>query len=171
MLQSFEGHDPRVHPTAWVHDGAWVIGDVTLDAGVSIWPTAVLRGDMNPIHIGEDTNIQDGAILHTTDNLSTTVVGKRVTVGHRAILHGCRIGDGCLIGMGAIVLDNAEIGPGCLIGAGALVTQRVVVPPGSLVLGSPARVVRPVNDKERSWIDHSWSIYARKRDRWRGRSV
>ena len=169
MLQSFDGHAPRVHDTAWVHEGAWVIGDVSLAAGASIWPTAVLRGDMNPIRVGEDTNIQDGAILHTTDNLSTTVVGSRVTVGHRAILHGCQVGDGCLIGMGAILLDNVEVGAGCLIGAGALVTQRVVIEPGSLVLGSPARVVRPLRAKERAWIDHSWSIYAKKRDRWRQR--
>ena len=156
-----------LHETAWVHEGAWVIGDVKLDANVSIWPTAVLRGDMNAIHIGENTNIQDGAVVHTTDMMCDTIVGARVTVGHRAILHSCTIEADCLIGMGAIVMDGAVIGAGSVVGAGALVTPRTQIPPGSLVLGSPAKVARSTTDRDQAWIQYSWEIYANKAAVWR----
>lgn len=166
MLQEFQGMMPHLHETAWAHEGAWLIGDVELAAGASVWPTAVLRGDMGPIRIGENSNIQDGAICHDTANMSQTIVGARVTVGHRAILHGCVVEDDCLIGMGAIVLDGAIIGKGSVIGAGALVTMNKVIPPGSMVLGSPGKVVREVSDKERGWVEYSWRIYAEKATLW-----
>jgi carbonic anhydrase/acetyltransferase-like protein (isoleucine patch superfamily) len=121
---------------------------------------------MGLIEIGENSNIQDGAICHDTGALSVTRIGARVTVGHRAILHGCTVGDDCLIGMGAIIMDNAVIGEGSIIGAAALITVEQVIPPGSLVLGSPARVVRKVSDKQRGWIDHAWQVYLEKTREW-----
>ncbi len=170
MLQSFDGLVPTVDPTAWVHEGAWVIGDVRLGPRVSVWPGAVLRGDMGPVIVGADSNLQDGAICHDTTDLSQTVLGERVTVGHGAILHGCVIEDDCLIGMGAIVMDNARIGAGSIVGAGALVPVGKVIPPGSLVLGAPARVVRPVDARGREMIEEGWRSYVAKTARWKALS-
>jgi len=148
---------PQIDLTAYVAPQAVVIGDVRLAAHSSVWPTAVLRGDINFIEIGEGTNIQDGAIIHLADDLPTRV-GKLVTVGHRAILHACTVEDECLIGMGATVLDEAFIGKGSIIGAHALVTKGTRIPPGSLVMGTPAKVVRPLRPEEiagiRIWADH-----------------
>ena len=124
-------------------EGASVTGDVRLAKGVSIWYGAVLRGDMGPITVGADTNIQDGAILH-----EETVVGRGCTIGHGAIVHGCTVGDNTLIGMGAIVLNGAKIGSDCIVGAGALVTGKMDAPDGSMILGSPAKVVRPLKPEE-----------------------
>ena len=124
-------------------DGAKVTGDVTLGAGVSIWYNAVLRGDDGPISVGDNTNIQDCAVLH-----EETRVGSGCTVGHGAIVHGCTIGDNVLVGMGAIVLNGAKIGDDCIIGAGALVTGKLDAPAGSMILGSPAKVVRPLTAEE-----------------------
>jgi carbonic anhydrase/acetyltransferase-like protein (isoleucine patch superfamily) len=148
---------PQIDPSAYVAAQAVVIGDVRLAARSSIWPTAVLRGDINFIEIGEESNIQDGCIVHLADDLPTCV-GKLVTVGHRAILHACTVEDECLIGMGATILDGAVIGRGSIVGAHALVTGGVRIPPGSLVLGTPAKVVRPLSAAEiagiRTWADH-----------------
>ena len=124
-------------------DGARVAGDVTLAKGVSVWYNAVLRGDEGAITVGEDTNIQDGAVLH-----EETVVGKGCTIGHNAIVHGCTVGDNVLIGMGAVVLNGARIGDNCIVGAGALVTGKMDAPAGSMILGSPAKVVRPLTEAE-----------------------
>ncbi len=124
-------------------EGAAVTGEVALGRGVNIWYGAVLRGDMGAITVGEDTNIQDGAILH-----ETTVVGRGCTIGHGAIVHGCTIGDNTLIGMGAIVLNGAKIGRDCIVGAGALVTGKMDAPDGTMILGSPAKVVRPLTPEE-----------------------
>jgi carbonic anhydrase/acetyltransferase-like protein (isoleucine patch superfamily) len=168
MIQEFDHLVPQIHPEAWVHDGAWIIGDVLLARGVNVWPTAVLRGDMGAIRVGEFTNLQDGVICHDTGGKSETVVGARVTVGHRAILHGCRVEDDCLVGMGSIVMDNAIVGSGSIVGAGAVVPAGRVIPPGSLVLGSPARVVRAVTDAEREWIAYSWQVYLERAEVWRG---
>ncbi len=143
MVLNFKDKKPAVSESVYISENAAVIGDVTLSDGVSIWFSATLRGDEGKIIIGENSNVQDNACIH-----SNTVVGKGVTVGHNAILHGCKIGDNSLIGMGAIVLDGAEIGENCIIGAGALVTGRTVIPSGSLVLGSPAKVKREVTDEE-----------------------
>ena len=166
MIESFDHHTPTIAPTAWVHELASVIGHVELAGGVSIWPGAVLRGDMGPIYVGENTNLQDGAVCHNTGGLSVTKIGARVTVGHRAILHGCTVEDDCLIGMGAIVMDNAVVGTGSIIAAGAIVTMRQVVPPGSMVMGSPGRVVKAITDKQREWIEHAWTVYAEKTQKW-----
>lgn len=138
---------PAIHPTVRIAEGAVVRGRVTLDENVSIWYNAVLRGDVDAIEVGADTNIQDGCIVHE-DFGRPVHIGCRVTVGHGAILHGCTIGDDTLVGMGAIVLNGATVGTGCIVGAGALVTQGAVVPDGSVVLGSPARVVRQVTAEE-----------------------
>ena len=124
-------------------DGARVVGAVTLAKGVSVWYNAVLRGDEGAITVGEDTNIQDGAVLH-----EETVVGKGCTIGHNAIVHGCTVGDNVLIGMGAVVLNGAKIGDNCIVGAGALVTGKMDAPAGSMLLGSPAKVVRPLTEAE-----------------------
>ena len=124
-------------------DGAAVVGDVTLSPGVSVWYNAVLRGDEGAITVGENTNIQDGAILH-----EETVVGSGCTIGHGAIVHGCTVGNNVLIGMGAIVLNGAKIGDNCIVGAGALVTGKMDAPAGSMILGNPAKVVRPLTEAE-----------------------
>ena len=147
---------PTVHPNVRIAKGAVVRGRVTLDENVSIWYNAVLRGDVDAIEVGADTNVQDGCIVHE-DFGCPVHIGCRVTVGHGAILHGCTIGDDTLVGMGAIVLNGARIGAGCIVGAGALVTQGAVVPDGSVVLGSPARVVRQVTAEE---LEHN-RAYAR----------
>ena len=148
---------PQIDPTAYVSDHAVIIGDVRLAARSSVWPTAVLRGDINFIEIGEGSNIQDGSIIHLADDLPV-IVGKLVTVGHRAILHACTVEDECLIGMGATILDGALIGKGSIIGAHALVTKGTRIPPGSLVMGTPAKVVRSLHPEEiadiRHWADH-----------------
>ena len=167
MLQSFEGFEPTVDSTAWVHSSAWIIGQVELGPGSSVWPTAVLRGDMGAIRIGKNSNVQDGVVVHMTDVICDTMVGDRCTIGHRAILHSCNIANDCIVGMGAIVMDASVIGEGCIIAAGAVVTMNKVIPPGSLVMGSPARVVRELTDKDHEWIDYSWRIYARKAAVWR----
>ena len=139
----------------FIADTAVVVGDVTLEKGVSVWFQAVVRGDEGAIHVGENTNIQDAAILH-----SHTTVGKNCTIGHGAIVHGCTVGDDTLIGMGAIALNGAKIGNHCLVGAGALVTGKMDAPDGSLILGSPAKVVRPLTEAERADNRHSVEFYA-----------
>ena len=159
MIQRFKDKSPQIHPTAWVHPMATVIGDVVLGAHVSVWPGAVLRGDCGPIRIGAFTNIQDGTVVHTTQDLSETHVGERVTVGHNAILHGCRIGDDCLVGMHATVLDNAVISHQTIIGAGSVVTVGKQFGPRVMLLGSPARVARELEDKHLVQIDYGWQAY------------
>lgn len=167
MIEALEGLTPRIADSAWVHESAVVIGEVELGERVSIWPTAVLRGDMGLIRFGADSNLQDGACCHNTSGRSETLIGERVTVGHRAILHGCIVEDDCLIGMGAIVMDNARIGAGSFVAAGAVVTPGKVVPPGSLVMGVPGKVVGPVGDRERRAIAYSWEHYGKTVDRYR----
>lgn len=168
MIQPFEGHTPVLEPGSWAHESAVLIGDVCLAPGASVWPTSVLRGDMGPVRVGRHSNIQDGTICHDTTDLSETIVGERVTVGHRVILHGCRIEDECLIGMGAIVMDNVVVGRGSFVAAGALVPPGRVIPPGSFVLGFPGRVLRQVGPAEREMIDHGWRSYAAKLEKWLG---
>lgn len=138
---------PTIHESAFIAHGAVVLGGVTIGRDASIWFGCVLRGDINRIVIGAGSNIQDGTIVHVADAFPA-IVGERVSVGHRAIIHACEIGDGTLVGMGSIVMDGARIGPRCVIAAGALVTKHTVVPEGSLVMGSPARVVRPLSLEE-----------------------
>ncbi len=144
--------------SAWVAPSASVIGRVILHPGASVWFGAVLRGDNEPITIGEDSNIQDNAVLHTDIGFPLTI-GARVTVGHRAMLHGCTIGEESLIGMGATILNGARIGRGCLIGAGALITEGKEIPDGALVLGAPGKVVRMLDDAAREAIRQSAAWY------------
>lgn len=159
MLEGFEGIEPSVDSTAFVHQGAFLVGRVEIGPQSSIWPGAVLRGDDGPITIGARTSIQDNAVCHITGGLSETVVGDQVTVGHGAILHGCLIGDDCIVGMGSIVMDNAVIAPSSIVAAGALVPPGKEYEGGKLILGNPARVVRDLTEKERAWIEHSWQVY------------
>lgn len=141
MIDKFQDKTPNIHESCFVAPSADVIGDVTIGEKSSIWYHTVLRGDVDCIKIGSYTNIQDGTIVHVAKGFPA-IIGNNVTVGHRAIIHGCTIKDGAFIGMGAIVLDGAVIGEGALIGAGALVTEGKEIPPYSLVLGVPARVVK-----------------------------
>ena len=141
-------------PDVLIAEGAVVVGDVKLAKGVSVWYNAVLRGDESPIEVGENTNIQDGAILH-----ARAVVGSDCTVGHCAIIHGCTVGSHTLIGMGSILLDGAKIGNHCIVGAGALVTGKLDAPDGSMILGSPAKVVRPLTQEEMDSVDASVQEY------------
>lgn len=149
----------RLDPTAWIAPGAVVTGEVTLGARASVWFQTVIRGDSAPVVVGADTNLQDGTVVHEDDGLPA-LVGARVTVGHRAIVHGCVIEDDCLIGMGAILLSGARIGAGSLVGAGALVREGQQIPPGSLVVGAPARVLGPVAPAHREAIARGASHYA-----------
>ena len=152
---------PDIHPSVFVAPGAVVRGDVQLAAGSSVFYNAVLRGDRAAISIGEGTNIQDNCVVHVEYGLPVAV-GKNVTVGHGAILHGCTIGDETLIGMGAIVLDGAKIGDDCIIAAGAVVTGKMDAPAGSLLVGSPAVVAKPLNDKQKASCLENSELYYRK---------
>lgn len=156
QLETFLRKNPTLGQDVYIARGAVVVGDVTLGDHASVWYNAVLRGDINRIAVGSYTNIQDNSVLHLADDFPC-LVGSYVTVGHSAIVHACRIGDECLIGMGAVILDGAEIGDQCLIGARALVTQNVKIPKGSLVLGSPAKVVRALTDEERAGLK-PWAV-------------
>ncbi|MGB1126898.1 MAG: gamma carbonic anhydrase family protein [Opitutales bacterium] len=150
-LASYLDRTPRVDESAYVAEGAIVIGAVSLAKHSSVWHNAVLRGDINSIEIGEGSNIQDGTIVHLADDYGVKV-GDYVTVGHAAMIHACEIGDECLVGMQATVLDGAVIGAQSIVGAGALVTKGTQIPEGSLVLGSPAKIVRPLTDEERAGL-------------------
>ena len=149
---------PTIHSTAFVHPAAHVIGNVTLGARVSVWPTAVLRGDSDAITIGEDSNVQDGTIVHVDPGVPC-VIGARVAIGHRAIVHGATVHDDCLIGMGAILLNGVVVGSGSIVGAGAVCREGMEIPPNSLVVGVPAKVIRPTRDVERERIAHTVQAY------------
>ena len=155
-LERFLGRTPDVASAAFVAPNATVLGAVTLGRDSSVWYGCVLRGDINAIEVGEGTNIQDLAMVHLADDHGVRI-GRDCTVGHSAIVHACEIGDECLIGMGATILDGARIGDQCIVGAGALVTQGFVAPPGSMVLGFPAKVVRPLTPEERAGI-RKWAL-------------
>jgi len=159
FLQPYLGRTPTIDPTAWVHPRATLIGDVLIGPEATVWPNATLRGDDGRVVIGARTSIQDGVVIHATEDRSFTAIGDQVTVGHNSTVHGARVADNCIIGMGSILLDNASIGEFCLIGAGTLITQNKQIPPYSLVLGSPGRVVRRVTDEELAWIAYSWHRY------------
>ena len=152
---------PTLGPGAWAAPSADLIGDVRLGPRASVWFGAVIRADNTPILIGEEANIQDGAVGHSDPGAPLTI-GARVTVGHQAILHGCTVGDGALIGMGARVLNGAVVGEQCLVGAGALVTEGKSFEPGMLVVGSPARVLRPLTEQELAMLEQSAAHYAEK---------
>lgn len=165
-VYSFEGCTPQIDADAWVAPSADVIGDARLAAGASIWFGAVIRADNSAIDVGARSNIQEGATLHSDVGVPLTI-GQDCTVGHRAILHGCTLGDRVLIGMGAIVLNRAVIGDDCLVGAGALVTEGKVFPPGSLIVGSPARAVREIDAATRAGLLIAAQGYADRQRRFR----
>jgi carbonic anhydrase/acetyltransferase-like protein (isoleucine patch superfamily) len=158
-LYELDGIAPTVSPSAWVADSAQVIGNVTLGDNVSIWPGVVIRGDMNvPITIGANSNIQDNSVLHADDGVPLTI-GEGVTVGHLVMLHGCTIDDHSLIGIGAIVLNNAKIGKHCLVGASSLVTEGKEFPDGSMILGSPAKAVKELPPEAQEKLEWSAGHY------------
>lgn len=153
-----DGARPIIAESAWIAPSADVIGDARLDADASVWFGAVIRADNTPIVVGARTNIQEGAMLHS-DPGSPLTIGTDCTIGHHAILHGCTVGNGVLIGMGATILNNAVIGDGCLVGAGALVTEGKAFEPGSLIVGSPARAVKTLSDDQRAGLGQSAAGY------------
>lgn len=149
---------PKIHPSAFIASTAAVMGDVSLGEDASVWYNAVLRGDMAPIVIGAQSNIQDGTIVHVDEGVPCTV-GQRVGVGHRVILHGCTIGDDCLIAMGSVLLNRVAIGSGSVVAAGAVIPEGMQVPPRSLVMGVPGRIIRPVDDSLAERVAATWSHY------------
>jgi len=152
---------PEIHASAYVHESAVLIGAVRLGPRASVWPGAVLRADNEPIDIGEETNIQDGCVLHTDPGLPM-VIGKAVSVGHQTMLHGCTIGDGSLIGIQSVILNASVIGRNCLIGACALVTERKQIADGSMVIGAPAKVLRSLTPEEIERLQHNAQSYVRR---------
>jgi carbonic anhydrase/acetyltransferase-like protein (isoleucine patch superfamily) len=164
-LYSLGELSPQLTASAWAAPSADLIGDVRLAARASVWFGAVIRADNTPILIGEDSNLQDGAIGHSDPGFPLTI-GTRVTVGHQAILHGCRIADDCLIGMGARILNGAVIERECIVGAGALVTEGKTFPPSSLIVGVPARAIRQLTDGEKQALRVSAAHYAEKAKRY-----
>lgn len=159
-----------IDPTAFIAPSAIVLGDVSLGRGASVWYHCVVRGDMAPIRIGDQTNIQDLSMVHVDEGVPCTV-GSRVGVGHRAILHGCTVEDEVLIGMGAILLNGVEVGTGSVVAAGAVLLEGMRVPPGSLVAGVPARVIRPVSESLTERIRHTWRHYLEEARRHRAGGV
>ena len=157
---------PRIAESAWVADSAQVIGNVTLAEGASIWFGAVLRGDGELLHVGKGSNVQDGSVIHADPGFPVTL-GENVTIGHQVMLHGCTIGDGSLIGIQAVVLNGAKIGRNCLVGAGALVTEGQEFPDGSLIIGTPARLLKPLTDKQREGLRHAATHYVENARRFR----
>ncbi|MHB8165374.1 MAG: gamma carbonic anhydrase family protein [Sulfuricella sp.] len=167
-IAPYQGNPPKIAVSAWIHSSAQVIGDVAIGERASVWCNTVVRGDVNFIRIGSETNIQDLCTLHVShrrpdnpDSGAALIVGERVTVGHNVILHGCEIGDECLIGMGAIVMDKAVLQPRVLLGAGSLVPEGKVLESGYLYLGRPAKQLRPLNEEELAHFAYSAAHYVR----------
>lgn len=169
MIHPYRGVVPRVHPTAFVEASAHVIGDVELGEDASVWFCSVLRGDVNVIRIGRGTNIQDGTIIHVNRDSFPAVLEEFVTVGHAARLHGCHIASRCLVGIGAIVLDGVEVGEESVIAAGAVVAPGTKIPPRSMVMGAPARVRRPVDERDLEMIHRSAQNYVALKADYAGR--
>jgi gamma-carbonic anhydrase len=164
MLRPYRNIVPTIDPSAYVDESAQIVGDVTIGPESSVWLNAVVRGDVNYIRLGRQSNLQDGVIVHVNHEPSyPTVVGDQVTVGHGAIMHGCVIEDRCLIGMGAILLNGSRIGSDSIVAAGTLVPERSVIPPRSLVMGTPGRVRRPVTEDELALILEGAANYVRYR--------
>ena len=158
VLPYREDH-PQIGEGVFIAPDAWVTGKTTIGKNSSLFFGAVVRGDINPVRVGTGTNLQEHALLHTSTGLGPCIVGDYVTVGHRAILHGCTVGNRCIIGMGATILDGAEIGDDCIIGANSLITMNTKIPSGSMVFGSPGKVVRPLTDDERLQIEENATHY------------
>ncbi len=158
MIELHDIDSVSIHPSARIAKNATLLNDVRVEANVSIWPGVVARGDHHEIIIGEGSNVQDNAVLHVSHD-STTIIGKNVTIGHAAIIHGCQIGDNCIIGMGSTIMDNAVIGKNCLIGAGAVVSKNVVIPDNSVVMGLPGKVRRETTPDEIAYNEYSAHEY------------
>jgi gamma-carbonic anhydrase len=167
MIRAYRGIVPKVAASAYIDFSAQVIGDVEIGERSSVWMNAVVRGDVNYIRIGEESNVQDNTVIHVEHEIYPTISGNRVTVGHSVTLHGCVIEDDCLIGIGAIVLNGAKIGAGSVIAAGALVPERMEVPPGSMVMGVPAKVKREVTPEEQERFRENAQNYVRYRQIYR----
>jgi len=165
-LYMLDGHSPQLHSDTWVAPDANIIGRVMLDVGASVWFGSTLRGDNEPINVGAGTNVQENCVFHT-DAGFPLVIGINCTIGHKAILHGCTIGDNCLIGMGATILNGAKIGKNCLIGAGALITESKEIPDGSLVMGAPGKVVRQLDEAAIQDLTYSAEHYQENMRRFR----
>ena len=159
MIHKFKGMVPEIHKSCYVAESAEIIGEVVLEEDVSIWFGAVIRADDNKIFIGKGSNIQDNCILHSSINYGNIVIGENVTVGHGVILHGCKISNNSLIGMGSIILDGAEIGENTIIGAGSLVTMNKKIPGGVLCMGSPAKVIRNLTKEDLDYINEGAKNY------------
>jgi len=171
MILAYDGQKPQIADDAYVQSSAQVIGDVVIGSESSLWFYAVVRGDVERIRIGRRTNVQDHSTIHVTNERWPTILGDGVTVGHRVVLHGCSIGDYCLVGIAAVVLDGVEVGRETLIGAGSLVVPGSKIPPGSLVLGSPAKVVRPLNPQEIRRLYDSAALYVGYARRYRAQGL
>ena len=165
-LYQLEQHQPHIAASAWVADSAQVIGKVDLHEDASVWFGAVLRGDTEWLTVGRGSNVQDGTVIHADPGFPTTL-GENVTVGHQVMLHGCTVGDGSLIGIQAVILNGAKIGKDCLVGAGALVTEGKEFPDGSLIIGSPAKVARPLRPEEIDGLKRSAAHYVANAKRYR----
>ncbi len=161
MIRNFENKTPKIASTAFIAETAVIIGDVEIGEHSSIWYGTVVRGDVNYIRIGNRTNIQDQSIIHVTGGTDPTVLEDEITVGHRVTLHGCYVESGCLIGIGSILLDGVRVGKNSLVAAGSLVTPRTQIPPGSLVMGSPAKVKRPLTERELTGLPNFWQNYTK----------
>jgi carbonic anhydrase/acetyltransferase-like protein (isoleucine patch superfamily) len=159
MVYSFRGKAPKLHPSVFKTPTSEIIGDVEIGEDSSLWFNVVVRGDVHWIRIGNATNVQDGSILHVTHQKAPLTIGNGVTIGHSVTLHGCTLGNYILVGMRACVMDGAEIGDECIIAAGALVTQGTKIPPRSMVMGSPAKVVRPLKEEEIKFLYQSAENY------------
>ena len=152
MIRSYQGHSPVIPASCYVDPSAQIIGDVTLGEQASVWMNAVIRGDVNSIRIGAKSNVQDCAVLHGMRYLYPVIIGEMVTIGHNATVHGCVIEDECLIGIGAVILNNARIGEGSIIAAGAVIPEQTIIPPRSLVAGVPGKIRRQLGDEDRASI-------------------
>ena len=159
MIKSFHNKNPLIHTTAYLAETAVIIGDVEIGEDASVWFGSVVRGDVNYIRIGARTNIQDMTVIHVSSTTHSTVLEDEITVGHQVTLHGCHVERGCLIGIGAILMDGVRVGAHSLVSAGSLLTPGTQIPPRSLVLGSPARVKRELTEDELAYLDKSWRNY------------
>ncbi len=166
MIYSLDNGTPQCGENVYVAPTATVVGDVVLGSNVGVWFGAVIRGDNERITLGDGTNVQDCCVLHTDPGCPLNI-GENVTIGHKAVLHGCTVEDGCLIGINAVILNNARIGKNCLIGANALITDGKEIPPNSLVVGAPGRVIRQLNDKEIDMLDRFNKSYILKIHRYK----
>ena len=159
LILPVHGISPQIGPDCFIADNATIVGDVVLGRGCTVWFTAVIRGDVHSIRIGDETNIQDGAVLHCTYQQAPLTIGSRVSIGHRALVHGCTVEDDVLIGMGAIVMDHAVVGAGCIIAAGAVVLENFICEPGFLYAGVPARKIKPVTEAQKAGLQRTASNY------------